>query len=53
MKINLSEPFFFGKEYKNVKKTLTRKWISASGKTTKEFEKIKPIFKDKKYFRSY
>ena len=39
MKINLSEPFFFGKEYKNVKKTLTRKWISASGKTTKEFEK--------------
>ena len=39
MKISLSEPFFFGTEYKNVKKTLTRKWISASGKTTKEFEK--------------
>ena len=46
MKINLSVPYFFGGEIKNLKKSIKKKWISSSGSASLDFfEK-----KDKKIY---
>ncbi len=38
MKINLSTPYFFGNEIKNLNKSVKRKWISSSGSASQDFE---------------
>ena len=46
--IKLSEPFFFGKEIKNLEKCIKSKWISSKGKMVKDFEnKVKKITNSK------
>ena len=47
MKINLSVPYFFGGEIKNLKKSIKKKWISSSGSASLDFEK-----KIKKYINA-
>ena len=47
MKINLSVPYFFGDEIKNLKKSVKKKWISSSGSASLDFEK-----KVKKYINA-
>lgn len=47
MKINLSVPYFFGEEIKNLKKSVKKKWISSSGSASLDFEK-----KIKKYINA-
>ena len=38
MKINLSAPYFFGNEIKNLKESVKKKWISSSGFASQHFE---------------
>ena len=46
MKINLSTPYFFGNEIKNLNKSVKRKWISSSGSASQDFEnKVKKYIK--------
>ena len=49
MKINLSTPYFFGNEIKNLNKSVKKKWISSSGSASQDFEnKVKKYIKDQK-----
>ena len=46
MKINLSTPYFFGNEIKNLNKSVKKKWISSSGSASQDFEnKVKKYIK--------
>ena len=46
MKINLSTPYFFGNEIKNLDKSVKKKWISSSGSASQDFEnKVKKYIK--------
>ena len=47
--IRLSEPFFFGKETKNLKKCIKEKWISAGGKEVDNFQSKMKKFSTGKY----